>query len=555
MLIYHRRTFYTLFRFVAVPLLLALSAPAVCQVQDSSTSSEPGLRLHRLVDLGGQVEDRRRLGELLGERSEATSLLRTPSTLTPRLRVEDGRVKAAMLAPEVQSIWNSHLPFSFNDGALWAGRGVNVRAVTGVLLELGRIRLIAAPEFIYEQNSDFQTIPYPQGISPRRNPFASPLHPLPESVDLPLRFGNEPRRRIEPGQSSLTLDLGRVAAGIATENLWWGPGIRNAILMSNQAPGVPHLFVRTDEPLATRVGWLHAHWLVGRLSESEFFDAEAVNDHRSLNAVALTFRPSFEPHLEVGVARSVFAARDPLADPVGALLDVVRNVGRPNGVVADSAAAPGEADQITAFFGRWLIPHSGFESYVEWARFEQPASLRDLLETPNHSQGFTLGLQWARPIGAANRVRLQTELTYLEPSTTYRHREVFGAYTSRVVPQGYTHRGQVLGAGLGPAGSGQWLASDYFGRNWSLGIFGGRIRWENAAMYSVISGFRREDVSIFGGLRGNIVRGPVELTAEWSSGKRLNYLFQAFLVPTADEYRGVDIENHSLRITLGVAPR
>ena len=55
-----------------------------------------------------------------------------------------------------------------------------------------------------------------------------------------------------------------------------------------------------------------------------------------------------------------------------------------------------------------------------WNGTEWPTSLRDFLTSPTHSQGYTLGLEWATPVGPApNLLRFQAEHTYLERSPSY----------------------------------------------------------------------------------------------------------------------------------------
>ena len=51
-----------------------------------------------------------------------------------------GMLGVEVLAPYAAVVYNSHLPFSFNDGALWAGRGWNSRLIAGVRASLGPVR-------------------------------------------------------------------------------------------------------------------------------------------------------------------------------------------------------------------------------------------------------------------------------------------------------------------------------------------------------------------------------------------------------------------------------
>src|SRR5262249_66653 len=153
-----------------------------------------------------------------------------------------------------------------------------------------------APTVVAEENKPFQVIPYSQQVVPTRSPWANPFHPLPESIDLPLRFGDRPRKRIDFGQSSLTVDVPIVSFGVATENLWWGPGIQNAILLSNNAPGFPHAFVQM-RPLDTPYGTFDAQWILGQLRESDFFDSDSTNNRRALNGLVFTWTAPFDTGL------------------------------------------------------------------------------------------------------------------------------------------------------------------------------------------------------------------------------------------------------------------
>jgi hypothetical protein len=506
------------------------------------------LPMQPLRSIGSAGEEHLRLDRLLGRAPGPGSLIRSPSSETERLR-SDATISVALVAPEIVSVWNSDLPFSFNEGTMWAGRGLSYRMMGGVRVDAGPITAILAPQVVHQANREFQVIPFTNMVDPTRHPYSSPWHHRPASLDLPSRFGDGAFTVVDPGQSSLSATVGPVSAGFGTESLWWGPGIRNAIVMSNHAPGIPHLFLRTSGPLRTLLGELEGRWMVGRLDESEYFDDDPYNDVRSFSGLALELRPAFEPNLTLGFTRAVYAPSPAGRVEAAAAFDVFRSVGRPNSLLLDDLLREPGADQIFSLYGRWLFPAAGLETYAEWARSEQPSSLRDLLEMPHHSQGYTVGLQWAREIAGASALRLQGEATYLEPSASYRHRPVISWYASRPVPQGYTHRGQVIGASIGPGASSQWLAADYFrGRGTQVGAFAGRIRWDNEAFYRPLPRpFFSHDVSLFVGVRGGHAVGPVKVGAELSTGMRFNYLFQNWS-RGFDPVHAVDVRNHSLRL-------
>ena len=541
-------------RLLSLSVFLCCLLPAAASgVQD--TTGVGRLPIAPLVILGSVAEDRIRIGQLLGDAPVEGFLIRSPSTMSgvggSGWGDRNEGLLWAVLAPELRTVWNSDLPHSFNEGALWAGRGLSTRLTAGAAVRFRDVTMVLAPHAVAERNRTFQTFSVPGPAGDTRHPLSSPFHFPPGSMDLPQRFGDEPRSFVDAGQSSLTVRRGAAAFGVATENLWWGPGIRNALVMSSHAPGIPHLFLRTDRPVHTPLGTVEARWMVGRLSESEYFDFEPSNDHRSMSALALVFSPSFDPFLSVGFTRAVYAPSTGALIPLGAAFDAFRNVGRPNAVPGDTLIAPAP-DQVFSLFARWAFPQVGFEAYGEWGRFEQPASVSDFLALPNHSRGYTVGLQYARPLSSHPAAfRLQAEVTNLEPSTSYRVRPFGEWYASRAVPQGYTHGGQVIGASIGPSGSSQWVAADVFGDAWTAGALLGRIRWENQARFTYLEEFRRSDLSLMTGVRGGWAWGPLVLAAAYTRTARLNFLFQAEPVTPAVD-RGVDIVNHTVEVTVSV---
>jgi hypothetical protein len=547
---------------VAILVLLLGSVPPlqVARAQDAS-----GTLVNELQSpLGGPAEDVLRRSQLLGERGTAGHLLRSHSSRVAALPPSPGSFRWALLGPDVRVVHNSALPYSINDGSLWAGRGLNTMASAGLLLRAGRLTAVLAPEFLYSANDAYE-LHHPASAPPRpgnRSPFVSPWHVGPNSVDMPIRFGDEPLRHVRVGQSTVQLDAGLVTIGVSSENEWWGPGVRNALVLSNNAPGFPHLLLGTTRPIVTRFGKIEGRWLVGGLSESRFFTSERDDDLRSISLLGITWQLAGEQGLTFGAARAVYGVVPGWGDILPRAFDVFADVGQPNArASSDTTRVPGR-DQVIALFARWVFPSDGFEAYAEWGRAEFPVSLRDFLEQPNHSQGYTLGLQWiGDPRWLGGRPRTQLEMTYLQRSTTYRFRPIGSWYTSRAVEAGYTNEGQVLGAGIGPGGSSQWLAVDYLTPSWEIGATLKRIRWLEDVHQELeynpresIFGFNDHDVSFLTGVRGVVRTRVGTVTADFTSGWRLNTFF-----PLAGRARhplppGNDIRNRtlSLRYSLGL---
>lgn len=507
-------------------------------------------RVRALRTIGGAGEEGARVAQLRGEAPAYGYLLRSPSSETPWDPSSRG-VRLSLLAPEVLLAWNSRIPFSINDGALWAGRGGSTLAMAGVEVQAGPVRLIVAPELAYSANAAFDTLVPLAWRQADPETFYADWQTAQHSIDFPYRMGTDEMVQLRPGQSSLTVSGGPLAFGAATENQWWGPGIRNALLLSNGAPGFGHLFLRTARPLATPVGRVEARWLAGALRDSEWFAAAnggGERGWRSFSAAALVLSPS--PTLSLGIARSVMAPADGAGGALGGAADVFS---RWEGAADSTLADPFE--QITAVWGRLVLPREGAEVYLEWARTRLP-SLRGLLETPEHSQGYTFGLQWLPPQTGGN-VRIQAEHTYAEESPTYAWRENGSWYASAAVPQGYTHEGQLLGGSIGPGASGQWFAVDWLRGGGRGGVFIGRYRWNEDARYDKEGGaelYLDHDASLFGGVRGAFALGPVRVDAEWALERRWNYLFQSDATDFNNRELATHVWNNTFRLRFSATP-
>ena len=492
------------------------------------------------VAIGSHHDERLRLRQLAGDTTITGSVLRSVSASAPRLADSTRRLAWSLVPLQYRYVYNSDLPYSLNDGALWAGRGSNLSVITGARFEWGPVRLFLLPEFSGSENRAFRGPNVDPRITPPRPAFrdsmSSPWHAGPQSIDLPWRFGTRSFGDLDWGQSSLIADWGRVSIGATTENEWWGPGIRNALILSNHAEGFPRIFLRPAIPVETRWGTFDGRWQSGWLRESRYFDTDSNVGTRSISMAALTWQPP-RSTVVIGAARAVFSPRAGSPRLLEDAFMVFSDVGHPNArPMSDSTMLPGR-DQLFSLFWRWVEPRDRFEFYGEWARTEIPVSLRDWLVHPNHTQGYTLGLQWLgdtlRYLRNEAQLRVQAEVTFLEQSSTFRQRPIGSWYTSRAVEQGYTHKGHVIGASIGPGSSSQFVAMDLIGAKWQGGVYLNRIRWledaHSQGNYDYDAGNRgmcEHDVSFLPGLRASAVTKAGTFQADYSAGWRLNVFFE-----------------------------
>jgi Capsule assembly protein Wzi len=533
--------------------LAALAAGAACIACASrAVAQTPVVRAPvdtgttRPTLLGTPAEQRDRDRQLLGVASPAGFLLRSASQrgeAPPR-----AGLRTTPITPDVRAVWNSALPYSLNDGALWAGRGLSAIVRGGVDMRYGRVRVLLLPEATFSQNRPFE---FRADTGTGRSAFAWPWGTARYDIDLPSRFGDQTWRLLSLGQSAIVVDAGPVATGATTENDWWGPGSRAALVLSDNAEGYPHAFVRTRRPLATPIGAVEAQLQLGALTPSLFTDSAPPSRWRSISAFAATLRPA-NGNVTVGLTRSVVTAMSHQGDATSHALDAIA---RWQSDVADSSHAP-TSDQYASLFARWIIARAGAELYAEFAREGTPKSLREVLIAPHERGAITYGLRAYRPATAARRtfVRVLLEGTSVEQSRAFRDEPTPQPfYTGVAARDGYTQRGQLLGAAIGPGASSQWISTDVVRREGEVGLFVSRIRWNNDALYTEQNPtFFKHDATTSLGVRGlaSLPRADVQVEGTWA--RRYNYLFQNGFANPAN-LRTVDVTNVTL--SLSVTPR
>lgn len=500
--------------------LLLVLVPATLAAQAAST----------LRSIGSLAEDRDRIAQLAGA-STAGAMLRDGT------HIDSAAAGVRWLRPELNLVWNGALATSLNDGALWSGRGTSVLVRGGATFGWRNVRLTVAPELTASQNAPVEVIASRVSAWSR---WASPWRTAAIPADLPLRFGDAPLTTLHSGQSALSARWDKIAVGISSGNLWWGPGLRNALVLGNTAGGIPHAFIRTPRPLHSGVGDIEGRLIVGSLTESIYFDTVAGNDQRSISGLVLTFAPKPLPGLTVGLARMVIA-------PVG-------GAGESMAHVADALTTwngGNDRDQLSSLFFRWVAPESGFEFWGEWAKSRLP-TLRELLTAPNADQAWTIGGQWALP-RTNGALRIQLEFTDLAQSRVFAGRLPRDYYTGHAAVQGFTQRGQPLGAASGPGSTHGWLAVDRVRSGWSVGGFFARTRWENDAYLRerLFNPFGH-DVSIFTGARASRRFAQWDTQGALTFERRNNYLFESgYAQPLHRGQRNVN----NWRLELSVAPR
>ncbi len=382
-----------------------------------------------------------------------------------RFAKEKGRIQ--LLPFTWQQQFNSHHPYSLNDGAMIPARGYQTIVSGGFYAQYDPLSFQLRPEYVYAENKNFQ------GFSKEQpDQVWAEYYYFHNHIDLPERFGENGYKKLFWGQSSLRLTFGPVSLGISNENLWWGPGVRNSLIMSNSAPGFKHITLNTVKPIRTWIGSLEGQIICGWLENSGFTPPDTSrtyngvklyipkrDDSRYINGMVLSYQPKWVPGLFLGATRSFITYYNDMGRGIADFLPIITPLSKGSNYGENESPIPN--DQRASVFLRWLWLKSHAEIYVEYMREDHAFDLRDLIVEAEHTHAYVLGLRKLFSLTHFKNqfIQVNLELTKIEQTTTNPEREskyLYDHYDG--VPQGYTNRGQLLGAGIGPGSNLQSLS-------------------------------------------------------------------------------------------------
>ncbi len=346
---------------------------------------------------------------------------------------------------------NSHHPYTNNDGAMISAKGYQTMLGAGLFAKIGPLKIQLRPEFVYAANPKFTETYQAANGAGVKNGILS-YHNF---VDAPERLGDGSYSQLSWGQSSIKLNFDPIEFGLSNENLWWGPGQKNSLLMSNNAPGFKHVTLNTSRPVRTPIGAIEAQIIGGRLEGSgiDYPGAKVKkNDWRYLSGIAFIYQPKWIPGLFLGFDRTFTAYGSHMEGKLGNYLPVFSSLKKSAYQVGDINTEDNVTrDQLFSLFVKWVMPEDKAEIYFQYGKEDHNWDLRDLLVEPEHSRAYIAGFKKLMPFkGKVDEfVQVGLELTQMEAgSKALRNSGVW--YSHSQIAHGYTHQGQFLGAGIGP---------------------------------------------------------------------------------------------------------
>lgn len=323
--------------------------------------------------------------------------------------------------------FNSDRPYGWNDGAMSYSKGHQFQVSGGVYASWHNLKIQLRPEYVSTASGKYQT----------NNNWGEVTSNV---------------KKILPGQSSIRFDLGGVSLSASTQNLWWGPGVYNSMLMSNNAPGFLHYSFATNRPLKSFLGNFQFQIVSGTLKSdtSQGYENRGLkkrpwlNNERYFSGFTMSYQPAFMKNVHFGITRIFQNYADNNVEKfIPKYLPVV---GSFFGSAYNDTI---NRDQVLAFNTRWLFPKNHAEVYFEFGYNDAKDNFRDLMVDMSHSSGYIFGFKKLAYLNAIDYLDFGAEVARMAQTPSYLMRNAGNFYEHSRVTEGYTNQNQIIGAGNG----------------------------------------------------------------------------------------------------------
>ncbi len=324
---------------------------------------------------------------------------------------------------------NTNHPYGGNDGAMSYSKGYQFQISGGVFAQFKNIKLLLRPEYVQTASQQYKTSASWGQVNPAY-------------------------KKLLLGNSSLRFDLGKVSMGVSTQNLWWGPGIYNSLLMSNNAQGFFHYSINSNRPIKNFLGTFQFQVISATLThdslqgfENNGLRRRNINkSDRFLNSLAVDYQPSFLKNISIGINRSIQTYKDRLPSDF-----VQKNIPVLSAFFGSTSTARDTfpQDQTVSIYTKWMFPKSHAELYYQFAYNDAKANWRDFWLDMSHSTAYILGFKKLFLLNNESYLDFGMEVMKLGQTPSYLHRNAGNFYEHGQIPEGYTNQNQILGAGSG----------------------------------------------------------------------------------------------------------
>lgn len=476
-----------------------------------------------------------------------TSLARLVAgkNLFPKFKIFSAPSSVQLLPFSWLNEYNTNRPYGYNNGSLYPNAGYQTRVSGGFYISAGILKVQLKPELVYAQNKNFKTFTDAEANDNSTALWQAYFNTV-NGIDAPERFGDKSLQHLYPGQSKITVNIKNIEAGVSTENLWWGPGVQNSIMMSNSAPGFLHWTLNSVAPVKTIIGSFEWQLIGGKLDQSGYLPVDTAGltngkglfnpkpkVSRYISAFTINWHPKWIDGLYLGVTKYDYEDKDSIYNKGNILHKLFPAItGSSAAANAYTNSTGGDhQDFAVAFNVRQIFPKYNAEIYFEWARNDRTANTTDFLEEPEHASAYTVGGSRAFKLSNDRFLQFKFELTHLQSPPTYLLRDEPTWYVHLVSPRdGYTNDGRYVGAGIGPGSNSFMFDMSYLQGMNSYGLTVERLVHNNDLYYSAFAGtqtYNRHWVDINNTFYANIKFKNYVISAQLTPVYSLNYEYSS----------------------------
>lgn len=416
------------------------------------------------IDIDEQINDLQLLGKISSSYSLAIRPFFANSILTydSLLKLIDTSIryngnlyrnhglKIRLLPISTLQKFNSNFPYGGNDASLNLSRGYQSTTSAGVGVKYGPFNLILKPEFINISNKSYETT-------------------------TTWGYIDRPIQQFLLGNSSFKINFWKLTFGLSNENMWYGPGKINSLLMSNNAPGFLHYSIGTTSPIKTFFGLIEFNLISGKLTQNidQGFEIRRLRpklinqNDRYLNEIIFNFQPKFLKNISFGVIRAFqnYSNNSVSKSFITNYLPVLNGIFK-NRYNDDNLSR----DQLLSLYSRWLMPKNNSEIYFEFGYNDSKLNSRDLLLDMSHSATYLFGFKKLQILNNRSYLSLGFEAIKLAQTPSYIHRNAGNWYEHSTIIEGYTNKNQIIGAGAGFGNISQQLNIAFNKSSFKIGV-------------------------------------------------------------------------------------
>jgi hypothetical protein len=357
-----------------------------------------------------------------------------------------------------RNTFNTKRPYGWGDGLMIPQVGLQQYFSLGFSIQNKFLFAQFQPEFVWAQNK-----PYTGFVENAPPQIVRDRFFFWNFSDTPEILGSTPYSRVWWGQSALLVHYGAFEMGLATRNIWWGPGQFNSLTFSRNAPGFLHFTLNTRRPVKTFIGHFEGQIIIGRLENSNQAPSQNENfnniyfvpfngDWRYLNGMTISYQPKWLPGLFLGFSRTFQQYNQKRSSSFNDLLPILSPFQKTNyGFDKDADGR----DQQAVVSARYLNVKAQFEFYFEYGRRDHAYNWREAIINPEHARAYLMGFNKIIDLkNTKKQLFLRGEITHQQESVNryIRYRGLLGGvswHTHGSGARGFVNFGQPLGVGIG----------------------------------------------------------------------------------------------------------